>query len=177
MPSFNPMNSKISVAGIIFNKAKDNVLLIKRRDIPVWVLPGGGLEKDESFERGAQRETEEETGLKVTLVRPVGIFYPRNKLTKLTYLFEFDIIGGSFQKGPETLDIQFFSIKNLPTLMPPPYEEWIKEASLFLGSPLEKITESVTYLTLLKKLIRHPCLVSKYFLKKIPLLYNKNYFN
>ena len=32
---------KQAVYGIIFNEARDAVLLIQRRDIPVWVLPEG----------------------------------------------------------------------------------------------------------------------------------------
>jgi 8-oxo-dGTP pyrophosphatase MutT (NUDIX family) len=40
-----------SVACILFNNSK--ILLIKRRDIPVWVLPGGGIDQGESPETAA----------------------------------------------------------------------------------------------------------------------------
>ncbi len=33
-----------AVYGIVFNQTRSEVLLIKRMDIPVWVLPGGGLD-------------------------------------------------------------------------------------------------------------------------------------
>jgi 8-oxo-dGTP diphosphatase len=36
-----------SVACILFNKNRSEVLLIKRKDIPVWVLPGGGIDPGE----------------------------------------------------------------------------------------------------------------------------------
>ena len=51
---------KQAVYGIVFNNDKTEVLLIKRRDIPVWVLPGGGLDQGESPETGAVREVLEE---------------------------------------------------------------------------------------------------------------------
>lgn len=49
---------------IIFCKSQDKVLLIKRvkQDMKYWVVPGGGLEIDESFENAARREISEEIG-------------------------------------------------------------------------------------------------------------------
>ncbi len=162
-----------SVAGIIFNESRDKVLLIKRRDVPVWVLPGGGLEKGETFETGAQRETEEETGLETRLIRLVGQFLPKNPLTRHTYLYEFKSIGGSFHRGSETLDIKYFRVDSLPRLMPPPYQEWIKEAHKNLPFPIEKITQSVSYLTLIIKFLKHPYLVSRHILSKLGFVFNK----
>ncbi len=168
------MKNPTSVAGIIFRHNKTEVLLIKRRDVPVWVLPGGGLEPDEPPEIGAERETEEETGFKLKLNRLVGIFLPKNRLTKATYLYEFDIVGGTMYLGDETQDIKYFNIKNLPSLMPPPYQEWILEASKNHSSPIKKITASVTYLTLAQKLIMHPLLVIQYFILKLNKLLTKS---
>ena len=52
----------------------DRVLLTYRTDVPVWILPGGGVEPRESVEQAAVRETYEETGLEVQVVRLVGIY-------------------------------------------------------------------------------------------------------
>lgn len=38
------------------------LLLVKRRDVPVWVFPGGGIEKGETPERAVVREVFEESG-------------------------------------------------------------------------------------------------------------------
>ena len=43
------------------------VLLIKRRDFGVWLLPGGGIDAGESAAEAAVREAQEETGLEVEL--------------------------------------------------------------------------------------------------------------
>ncbi|MEI8300455.1 MAG: NUDIX hydrolase [Chlamydiota bacterium] len=153
-----------SVAGIIF---KDNeVLLIQRRDIPVWVLPGGGVEPEESLAQATIREVLEETGYHVKILRKVAEFHPKNRLTKLTHLYECVILSGSPHLGDETLDIQFFPITALPKLMPPPYHEWIHDASLRLKKPLIKYTHSASYLVLIEKILKHPILVIKYFLRK-----------
>jgi len=159
-------NHRQSVAGIIFTQDSSKVLLIKRMDVPVWVLPGGGVEPGESLSQAVIRELLEETGFHVEIKRKVGEFHPKNKLTQLTHLYECTIIGGSAMTGDETADIQYFPVSNLPRLMPPPYQEWIADSLLHADKPLIKTTHSVTYLTLIQKTLKHPLLVLKYFFNK-----------
>ena len=45
---------------VIFNEDQTQVLLTKRFDFPVWVLPGGGIEPNESIEDGLKREIKED---------------------------------------------------------------------------------------------------------------------
>lgn len=155
-----------SVAAIIFREGFSEVLLIKRRDVPVWVLPGGGIEEGESLADAAIRETLEETGFHVKIKRKVAEFHPINKLTLLTHLYECEILSGSAMTGNETSDIQYFPVNALPKLMPPPYQEWIADAVLNLKEPLIKRTRSATYLVLIMKLFKHPVLVLKHFFKR-----------
>ena len=44
-----------SVQVVVFSEDKKSILLIKRRDVPVYVLPGGGKEDNESIETAAVR--------------------------------------------------------------------------------------------------------------------------
>jgi 8-oxo-dGTP diphosphatase len=157
---------KQSVAGIIFKDDYAQVLLIKRKDVPVWVLPGGGSENGESLAQSTLREVQEETGYIVKIKRKVGEFHPKNRLTKLTHLYECEIIGGHPKENDEASDIAFFSINQLPKLMPPPYMEWIQAGLLLEKKPLIKKTQSVTYKALAQKTILHPGLVLKYFYLK-----------
>ena len=156
----------LSVAGIIFRNDYKEVLLVKRKDIPVWVLPGGGIEPNESPAQATSREVQEETGYVVKIKKKVGEFHPKNKLTKLTYLYECTILGGFPTETSETTGIGFFSIDDLPILMPPPYYEWIKEAAKQPRKPIIKQTESVTYTVLLQKTVKHPLMVCRYFLNR-----------
>ena len=156
----------LSVAGIIFRSDYKEVLLVRRKDIPVWVLPGGGIEPNESLAQATLRELQEETGYLVKIKKKVGEFHPKNKLTKLTHLYECEIVGGSPTETSETTGIGFFHIDHLPQLMPPPYQEWIKEAAKQPKKPIIQKTESVTYSILIEKLVRHPVMVCKYFINR-----------
>ena len=144
------------------------VLLIKRRDVPVWVLPGGGVERNESPEEAILREMEEETGFKVEIKRHIAIYLPVNKLTHLTYFYECTPISGQATSGSETIEAKFFALDHLPTkLMPPPYVRWIDDALQNFSDLIIKKIEGVTYLVLIKLLLQHPLLVIRFLLAKI----------
>src|SRR3989337_522005 len=116
---------KEAVAIILFNEKKDQVLLIKRRDMPVWVLPGGGVEAGESPEGAALREAHEETGCTITLLRKIAEYLPENRITHLTHFFEGRIASGTPCCGAETSEIAFFPLSRLPKRLPPFYLFWI----------------------------------------------------
>ncbi|MBX7067501.1 MAG: NUDIX hydrolase [Parachlamydiales bacterium] len=164
------MNDLKSVAGAIFSPDRKSILLIKRRDVPVWVLPGGGIDPNESAETAIVREILEETGFTVKVDRLVGDYIPINRLSKRTHLFECSILDGEPQITSETRGIQFFSIKNLPPL-PPPYPDWISDANQNLP-PVKKRMISVSYFSLIKNLIFHPILVIRFLLSRIGFTIN-----
>ncbi|MED3795170.1 NUDIX hydrolase [Niallia alba] len=56
---------------IVLNE-KGKILLTKRRDFPIWDLPGGRWEKGETIEDCAVCETEEETGYVIRIKRKIG---------------------------------------------------------------------------------------------------------
>ncbi len=161
-----------AVYGIVFNAAKTEVLLIKRRDIPVWVLPGGGLDRGETPEGGAIREVLEETGFHSSIVRKVAEYLPVNRMTKFSHLFECQIVSGSMKIGAETKDIRFFPLNALPDL-PPPYEWWIREATANHATILRKKIEGVSYWVLITLLLQHPILVGRYLLTKLGIHINR----
>src|SRR3990167_10187310 len=136
------MSSLESVAGIIFNANRTQVLLIKRRDVPVWVLPGGGIEPNETPENAVIREILEETGLTVKVSRLVGSYTPINRLAKRTLLFECTLIKGSLTLSNETRDISYFPLDQLPSLIPPPYKEWIYDARTIIPPVNKSLTST-----------------------------------
>lgn len=155
-----------AVYGIVFNSDRTEVLLVKRRDIPVWVLPGGGKDLEESPETGAKREVLEETGFHVAIVRKVATYLPVNRMTQKSHLFECSILSGSATVTSETQAIEFFPLKALP-LLPPPYKGWIFDAAANHPEELCKQIEGVTYWVLFKLFCQHPILVGRYLLTKI----------
>ncbi len=163
---------KQAVYGIVFNAERTEVLLIKRMDIPVWVLPGGGLDPGELPEAGAIREVREETGFDSKIVRKVAEYLPINKMTHLSHLFECKIMGGKAKIGAETKEVKFFPLTALPSL-PPPFEGWIRDATANHGSVLRKKIEGVSYGVLFKLFLQHPILVGRYLLTKLGIHINR----
>jgi 8-oxo-dGTP diphosphatase len=110
---------------IVINK-KDHILLAKRKDYPIWDLPGGTLEKEEALENCAKRETEEETGYIISIKRKIGEYY-QPQYDDMQHLFLGEIIGGSpIMDGPETEKVEWFSPNKLPLLMIPNRRKQIK---------------------------------------------------
>jgi ADP-ribose pyrophosphatase YjhB (NUDIX family) len=162
-----------SVAGIVFSPDRSRVLLILRRDVPVWVLPGGGIDSGESSENATIREILEETGLSVKVERLVGLYLPINRLAKRTVLYECSVISGNPQGSDETRMAQFFPLDQLPP-MPPPYPEWIEEGKVPGGAPIHRELHSVNYTTLCKYALSHPILVLRFLLARAGLSINTN---
>ena len=115
--------------GIVFNEAGD-VLLQKRADNGWWALPGGWLDPGESVAQGAVREVLEETGLRVSVKRLVGIYsdprgytimsYPDGPTVQfVTIALECEWESGELQISDESTDIGFFPVDAMPeeTLM------------------------------------------------------------
>jgi 8-oxo-dGTP pyrophosphatase MutT (NUDIX family) len=165
------MNPSVSVAGAVFSPDRSSVLLIQRRDVPVWVLPGGGIDPGETPEEAVLREILEETGFTVKAERLVGHYIPINRLAKPTDLFECSIVKGQASLSSETRGIAFFPVKALPKLLPPPYPEWISDARQIAPAVCKKL-ECVNYKTLTISALKHPILVLRFLLARIGLRIN-----
>lgn len=154
-----------SVLAVVFSDDRKSVLLVERRDIPVWVLPGGGIDPNETPEIAITREVTEETGYHVKLVRKVGEYEPINRLSKFTHVFECQVIEGTAKTSAETKSVQFHPIGSLPKRTPFPYQDWIEDGlkDCFIQKPLHKIT----YLTLARYLLTNPILVVRFLLARL----------
>lgn len=118
-------NIDLTVDAVVFSKNNDllKVLLIKRKNDPFknqWALPGGFLEDHETLEKGAQRELEEETGIKTDNMRQVGIFAapgrdPRGRVISIAFTtvisHEVPVKGND-----DATDAKWFDINALPKL-------------------------------------------------------------
>jgi len=163
---------KRSVASVIFNDDKTKVLLIKRRDVPVWVLPGGGVEPGEEPSAAAIRESKEETGLTVSIVRQVAEYSPINLLSNLTFLYECTSTAGSLSTGNETQEIAFFSIENTPKLFFFIHRDWLEDALRNEAKVIHKRLEKISYWGLSRYFLSHPIHVIRFALSRLGLPLN-----
>lgn len=73
---------------------KNQVLLAKRRDYPIWDLSGGRVEENETPINCAIREVEEETGYQIEISEKIGV-YDRPDKKDSQYIYLGRIIGGA----------------------------------------------------------------------------------
>ena len=133
-----------SASAVVFSQDCKQVLLVKRADFHVWVLPGGMIDKDESPADAAIRETQEETGYKVAIDRFVGKYWnPRTRRGgNLQHAYEAHIIGGTaIQEGAETLAVGFFLIDQLPAGIVNWNRQIIADAVAKFPNPADRIIQ------------------------------------
>lgn len=141
--------------GIIFN-SKNQLLLVKRQDVAVWVLPGGGVDAGESPEEAVIREVLEETGLGTKIIRKIAEYAPINRLASSTHVFACKAIEGSLQQGPETQEVHFFDLDKLPSSLFFIHRDWVNDALLNQREVIRKPLDKVTYWAFFKYLCKHP---------------------
>lgn len=108
-------------AGVILEK-DGKILLVKRKYKPkagLWSLPAGFVEYDESPDAAAVRETFEETGIKVSIVKLFEVFgacdLPDNHVVVVLYIAE--MTGGKLRPGDDAEAAEFFPLQGLPADM------------------------------------------------------------
>ena len=136
------IRSKVGHEKIILNFAggclmndSGQVLLQRRGDKNQWGFPGGGMERGESAEETAIREFYEETGLEVTVEHLIGVYtkffdtYPNGDQTQsILFFFQLKQQGGTLRAdGVETLELRFFDLDKVPTLVNEQHEALLKD--------------------------------------------------
>ncbi len=105
-----------AVASIIIKDKK--VLLIKRKNSPQkgkWALPSGFVEIDETPEDSCLRELKEETGLKGSIERLIGVFRQRGTVYKAVLVIGYLVKAkGKLKPGDDAEEIRLFNIDELP---------------------------------------------------------------
>jgi ADP-ribose pyrophosphatase YjhB (NUDIX family) len=164
---------KCSCLATIFVEERKKVLLIKRRDVPVWVLPGGGVEPEEPPQEAIVREVMEETNLTVEVERKIAVYHPVNRLTHPTHLFSCRIVSGSIQATQESEEVGFFDLKSLPKDLFFIHRDMIKQALQNLEGVQNLKFTQVTYLALAKYFIQRPLHVVRFLLSQAGFPINK----
>jgi ADP-ribose pyrophosphatase YjhB (NUDIX family) len=111
---------RLGCSAVILDALRQKVLLTRRADNGQWCLPSGGVEPGESVAEGCAREVWEETGLRVRMLRLVGVYsdpnqlivYPDgNKIQIIALNFEAEVTGGELGLSDETTEFGYFSLE------------------------------------------------------------------
>lgn len=132
----------------------NRILLIKRKDYPLWDLPGGRLKPPESLMECAKREAYEETGYHISITYKVGTyFHPR--YNDIQHIYFGRIINGiPLYSTEETKNQRWFLIDHLPFNMVPNRRRQTKDYKSGyknLNTPLKDLN----LLLFLEKIIIH----------------------
>ncbi len=163
---------KNAAIAVVFDDRKENYLLVKRRDVPVWVLPGGGIDPGESPEQAVIREVQEETGVMARIVRKVAVYTPTGRLSSETHLFECAIVSGEPTTGDESREVRFFPINRYPAPVFQVHERWLKDTYQNCPDVIVKPIEGLDSRALLRIVLRHPVLAGRYLLTRIGIRWN-----
>lgn len=116
---------RIGCSAVIFDENRQKVLLTRRTDNGRWCLPGGHMEPGESAAEACERETWEETGLKVCAKKLLGvysnpdqlvIYSDGNKAFFVVLNFEVEVLEGTLGLSNETTDYGYFSLQEMDSM-------------------------------------------------------------
>ncbi|MBA2655904.1 MAG: NUDIX hydrolase [Tatlockia sp.] len=111
---------KLDVRSFIIKE--DKILLVKEIADGLWSLPGGWVDVNESPSESIIRETKEETGYDISVIKLLALWdklkhdHPPQWPHVYKALFHCEIIGGEPMENIEVSELQFFDMDNLPPL-------------------------------------------------------------
>lgn len=114
---------KIDVRSFVLQDNK--LLLVKERADGLWTLPGGWADINESPAENVARETKEESGFEVSVLRLLALWdksrhdHPIQWPYIYKLFFHCEITGGEGAANLEISDIDFFALDDLPPLSTP----------------------------------------------------------
>jgi 8-oxo-dGTP diphosphatase len=112
-----------SGAFTIITNSNEEVLLVLRRDVPLWDLPGGRIEDQERPSQTAIHESLEETGLHIELDEYQKRYF-RQEMADTQYLYHSSVFqGDEIVSGPETRRFKVVSIYKVTTFADPSSEK------------------------------------------------------
>ncbi len=119
MPARNHPRNPYPTVDVIAVTPSRHIVLVKRRNPPPgWALPGGFVEYGESCERAAVREAFEETGLRVELVRQLGVYSDPARDPRfhtLSVVFEARVPHGAVPRGgDDAAEARLFAADDIP---------------------------------------------------------------
>ncbi len=109
------------VAAAVLIEKENRVLLVRRGVDPQrgkWTLPAGFIDAGEDPKEAAERESFEETGLKVRVTDLVDVLYGQehDRGAHIIIFYRAEVLGGELSPGDDVDQVAFFSRQGLPPL-------------------------------------------------------------
>ncbi|MCK5806138.1 MAG: NUDIX domain-containing protein [Lentisphaeria bacterium] len=131
------------VRAILLNESGD-ILLQRRTDMPLWGLPAGAVEMDESALDALKREVLEETSLKVLEAEPMALYsgpsqrfvYPNGDAVQC-FAVAFIVCkweGQPRADGVEGSEVRFFPYSELPKDLAPVHRQTLDDYGRYEGT-------------------------------------------
>ncbi len=114
-----PVTPLLTVDALILFDGK--LVLVKRKNPPFkdrFALPGGFVELGETIEEAAVRESKEETGLDIEIIKLLGVYSdpsrdPRGHTVSICFLAKG---SGNLKAGSDAKDTGLFGLNEIPEL-------------------------------------------------------------
>ncbi|MCD8203521.1 MAG: NUDIX hydrolase N-terminal domain-containing protein [Coprobacillus sp.] len=109
----------VSVRSVIFNEARDKVLMVREANTHTYSLPGGWCDLYNSPAETAKMECMQEAGAEIEIVRLVGItnrtpFKQATSVPEYAIIFEAKVVGELHEHEYETDEVSWIDIHNIP---------------------------------------------------------------
>jgi len=108
------LDPKVAVGAICRMEGK--IVMLRRAIEPAygqWVFPGGYVDRGETLESAARRETLEEIGADIRLTRLVNV-YSYTGRPVVVVVYEAEVVGGAIRGGEEALEVRAFAPDEIP---------------------------------------------------------------
>ncbi|HLF76073.1 MAG TPA: NUDIX domain-containing protein [Dehalococcoidia bacterium] len=130
------IDPKVAVGVVV--ELDGGIVLGKRAHEPNlgrWSFPSGFVDVGEILEEAAAREVEEETGLKVSIDRLLGVYSTNGERTVFV-AYAGSVIGGRLEAGEECFEVASFPPNELPELAFPHDDAIVATWASGAGTPI-----------------------------------------